>query len=125
MGFIDYDDEFVTLYDGESGIVLFEDVALDTIEELSSPGPKDDVIGPLLREVTQRATDAQLRDYVRRFGATVDADIESVREKALWIAATEHAEGTNEDEDEDIDFDDEDEDEDENDAWPDDEEEDD
>lgn len=106
MTFPDFDSEFVTLYDGESGIVLFEDVALDAIDELSSPGPQDETAKYWVGEVTQRATDAQLRAYVKRSGATVPRSVEDVREVALWIAACEHAEEAEQgDEDE---FDDED-----------------
>lgn len=105
-------DEFVTLYDGESGKVLFEDVALDCIDDLSSPGPKDDVVGDWLRDATQVASDAELRAYIKRAGATVPRDVQGVREVALWIAACEHAESSDgDDDDDDVDYGDSDDDE--------------
>lgn len=88
----DRDDEFVKLYDDESGNVLFEDVARDAVEELSSPGPKDDLVAGWLRDATQVASDAELRRYVKSSGATVDRDVNAMREKAFWIACCARAE---------------------------------
>lgn len=91
--------EFVTLYDGETGKPLFETVAHDCIEELSSPGPKEEEVEYWIHEVDQVASMAELRAFIKRSGATVPPSGEEVQRLALWIAACDYAAETEHDED--------------------------
>lgn len=97
-------DESVTLIDSESGHVLFEDVACDAVDELSSPGPKDDLVADWLKDATQVASDTQLRAYIRSAGTEVPRNVDDMREKAFWIACCEHAEQGGDENDDDVNY---------------------
>lgn len=102
--------EFVELYDGESGNVLFGHVAMDCVDELSSPGPKQAEVDYWIDQVEQIATDRQLKAYVKNAGATVPEDVRDIAKVALWIAACDYAEYLQYDEEVDDDEDDDDDD---------------